>query len=252
VAKDSPSRLARAFFILLGLLLLGAAWVWPHLPKRTGPRVEAGSGLVGVISGGYSFAWVLKTPNGAALVDAGGDAAGGELLAELKAQGVTPDAVHTVLITHGHVDHWAAAHLFPNARVVIGPGEGALIRGEFPQRSLVGRLTRSMARPPVPARLEEVKDGDELDVDGEKVRVIHVPGHTPGSVVYLWRDVLFSGDALVRSNRGLEPSPFIFTEDTQQGTASLAKLREVPFTRVADGHAGLTLDGAAQLRQLLE
>jgi hypothetical protein len=28
VAKDSPSRLARALFILLGLLMLGAAWMW--------------------------------------------------------------------------------------------------------------------------------------------------------------------------------------------------------------------------------
>jgi len=34
MAKDSPSRLARFLFILLGLLLLGAAWVWPHEQLR--------------------------------------------------------------------------------------------------------------------------------------------------------------------------------------------------------------------------
>jgi len=185
VAKDSPSRLARALFILLGLLLLGAAWVWPQLPQRDGARIEAGPALVGVLTAGYSYAWVLRTPHGAALVDAGADPEGRELLAELAKQGVKPEQVHTILLTHAHVDHWAAAHLFPNARVVLEPAEISLLRGEYPQKSLVGRLTRSMARPPLPAKLEGAEDGKELDVDGEKVHVIHVPGHTPGSLVYL-------------------------------------------------------------------
>jgi glyoxylase-like metal-dependent hydrolase (beta-lactamase superfamily II) len=252
VAKDSPSRLARGLLILLGLLALGAAWLWPHLPKQDGPRIDAGQGLVGVLAGGYVYAWVLKTPNGAALVDAGVDPQGKELLAELARQGVKPEQVHTILLTHGHVDHWGAAHLFPNARVLHGPGEDALLRNEYPQKSLVGRLTRSKPRPPLPAKLEPVKDGEVLDLDGEKVRVIHVPGHTPGSAVYLWRDVLFTGDVLVRSNRGLEHSPFIFSEDNALNNKSLRKLRDVDFSRVADGHAGLTVNARAELDRFLK
>jgi glyoxylase-like metal-dependent hydrolase (beta-lactamase superfamily II) len=149
------------------------------------------------------------------------------------------------------VDHWAAAHLFPNARVVAGPGEAALIHGEYPQKSLVGRLTRSLERPKAPKRVEEVRDGEELDVDGEKIRVIQVPGHTPGSVAYLWKDVLFSGDALVHCNRGLGPSPFFFSEDDAESRESLRRLRDVDFSRVADGHAGLTVDAKAQLLETL-
>jgi hydroxyacylglutathione hydrolase len=252
VAKDSPSRLARALFILLGLVLLGAAWAWPSLPKREGARIEAGPQLVGVLTGGYSYAWVLKTANGAALVDAGADPGGKELIAELETQGVKPEQVHTILLTHGHLDHWAAAHLFPNARVLHGPGEDALLRNEFPPKSVVGRLTRSMARPPLPAKMEPVKDGEELDVDGEKIRVILVPGHTPGSAVYLWRDVLFTGDVLVRSNRGLGASPFIFNEDNAQSRESLRRLRDVDFSRVADGHAGFTVDAQEQTGKLLK
>jgi hydroxyacylglutathione hydrolase len=252
VAKDAPSRLARALFILLGLLLLGAAWAWPSLPQREGARIHAGPQLVGVLTGGYSYAWVLKTANGTALVDAGADPRGKELLAELAAQGVKPEQVHTILLTHGHVDHWAAAHLFPNARVLHGPGEDALLRNEFPPKSVVGRLTRSMARPPLPTKLEPVKDEDELDVDGEKIRVLLVPGHTPGSAAYLWRDVLFTGDVLVRSNRGLSPSPFIFNEDNAQSREILRRLRDVDFSRVADGHAGLTVDAREQVGKLLK
>ncbi len=252
MAKDSPSRLARGLFILLGLLMLGAAWLWPHLPQRDGARIEAGPELVGLLSGGYVYAWVLKTPHGAALIDAGADPQGKELLAELAARGVRPEQVHTILLTHGHVDHWAGAHLFPNARVVLGPGEGALLRGEYVQKSLVGRMTRSMARPPLPAQLEEVKDGEALEVDGEPIRAIHVPGHTPGSMVYLWRDVLFIGDVLVRSNRGLDSSPFIFSESNEESRASLRKLKGLEFSRIADGHAGLTVEARQQLEKLLE
>lgn len=252
MAKDAPSRLARALFILLGLLLLGAAWAWPSLPQREGARIDAGPQLVGVLTGGYSYAWVLKTVNGAALVDAGADPRGQELLAELAAQGVKPEQVHTILLTHGHVDHWAAAHLFPNARVLHGTGEDTLLRNEFSPKSVVGRLTRSMARPPLPAKLEPVKDGEELDVDGEKIRVLLVPGHTPGSAAYLWRDVLFTGDVLVRSNRGLGPSPFIFNEDNAQSREILRGLRDVDFSRVADGHAGLTVDAREQVGKLLK
>jgi glyoxylase-like metal-dependent hydrolase (beta-lactamase superfamily II) len=252
VAKDSPSKLARALFILLGLVLLVAAWAWPQLPRRGAERIPVTPELTGVLLDGYAYAWVLKTPNGAALVDAGMDPKGKQLLAELASAGVSPEQVHTVLITHGHVDHWGGAHLFPNARVVVGPGEAAVLRGEFVQKSLVGRLTRSMKKPPVPARLEEVKDGEALSVDGETIRVIHVPGHTPGSAVYLWRDVLFTGDTLVNSKRGLGPSPFIFSESRKQNLTSLEKLREVSFSRVADGHAGLTLQAREQVLKLLK
>jgi glyoxylase-like metal-dependent hydrolase (beta-lactamase superfamily II) len=107
-------------------------------------------------------------------------------------------------------------------------------------------------RPPLPARLEPVEDGEELDLDGEKVHVILVPGHTPGSAVYLWRDVLFTGDVLVRSNRGLEPSPFFFSEDNAQNSESLRKLRDAAFSRVADGHAGITEGAREQLDKLLK
>ncbi|MFL5346073.1 MAG: MBL fold metallo-hydrolase [Hyalangium sp.] len=252
MAKDSPSRLARALFILLGLGLLGAAWLWPQLPERGGARIDAGQGLTGVLCNGYAYAWVLQTPHGAALVDAGADPQGKDLLEVLAARGVKPEQVHTVLLTHGHMDHWAAAHLFPHARVLAGPGEAALIRGEYPEKSLAGRLTRSMKRPPLPSKLEEVKDGQELDVDGEKIRVITLPGHTPGSAAYLWRDVLFTGDALVHSHKGLTTSPSFFSEDTEEGRESLRKLREVGFSRVADGHAGLTVDAKEQLLQTLK
>lgn len=41
-----------------------------------------------------------------------------------------------------------------------------------------------------------LEDGDGVELGGESIEVIHTPGHTPGSVCYLWRDALFTGDTL--------------------------------------------------------
>lgn len=42
-----------------------------------------------------------------------------------------------------------------------------------------------------------LNDGDEIRFGNELVRVIGTPGHTHGSVTYLWRDRVFTGDALL-------------------------------------------------------
>jgi hydroxyacylglutathione hydrolase len=250
VADGGPSKVLRAVFVLGGLALLGLAAAWPSLPKRGPSRVEVGEALTGVNTG-QSYAWVLKTEHGAVLVDAGGDAEGQALLKELSAQGLSPEDVHSILITHGHIDHWAGAHLFPNARVWVGPGEAAVLRGQLPLKSPAARLTGLLPQPPVPSRLEAARDGEELELDGEKVVALHVPGHTPGSMMYLWGEVLFTGDSLVRSNSGLAPAPSLMSESRSQNVASLRKLPELPFSRTADGHSGVTDNAREELRGLL-
>jgi len=57
-----------------------------------------------------------------------------------------------------------------------------------------------------------LKDGDTLTFGSESIRVIATPGHTPGSLSYLWRDRLFSGDTLMINACG--------RTDFQQGSAA--------------------------------
>jgi len=42
-----------------------------------------------------------------------------------------------------------------------------------------------------------ILDGEILRFGGEQIKVIHTPGHTPGSESYLWRDCVVTGDALL-------------------------------------------------------
>lgn len=254
MADGRPSLLLRGLLVLGGLGMLAVGVAWKQVPRGNEPRIEAAPEVVGVSDGrSYSYAWVLRTRNGAALIDTGADASGETLLAELRQEGLTPEDVHTVLVTHGHRDHWSAAHLFPKARVLVGPGEAQVVRGERALHSLVGGfLARFTKMPPLPERLEEVEAGQTLDVDGESLRVFHVPGHTPGSVMYLWRDILFSGDSLLGGSGGVVLAPLVFSESTKQNRESLEQLKDVPFTRIADGHVGLTSNARLKLRALLK
>ena len=91
--------IALVVIVALPLLAMGALLAIREPPD--GPRVEAEPDVVGVEAGG-AYAWIVRTPHGAVLVDTGLDAHGVALLAELQSQGVVPDQVEAVLITHGH------------------------------------------------------------------------------------------------------------------------------------------------------
>ena len=74
------------------------------------------------------------------LVDAGLDADGTAILAELSAQHLGPRDVRAVLLTHGHPDHFAAAHRFEAATVVVGADDVAMVRGDRTHYAPFGRI----------------------------------------------------------------------------------------------------------------
>ena len=88
----------------------------------------------------------------------------------------------TVVTTHRHRDHWQAL-----AEVVQKTGA----------RSIAHRADA----PELPVVSETVEDGDEIAVGAARLEVIHLVGHTPGSIALLYRDPsgpphLFTGDSL--------------------------------------------------------
>ncbi len=88
----------------------------------------------------------------------------------------------TVVTTHRHGDHWQAL-----AEVVSATGATS-----------VAGADDADALPVVHRR---VRDGDTLTVGGVTLEVIHLVGHTPGSIALLYRDAagsphLFTGDSL--------------------------------------------------------
>src|SRR5512132_2884804 len=64
-----------------------------------------------------------------ALVDAGNDKSATAILAELSRRHLGPEAVTTILITHGHPDHTVGVAMFPKAQVISLETEKALVEG---------------------------------------------------------------------------------------------------------------------------
>jgi glyoxylase-like metal-dependent hydrolase (beta-lactamase superfamily II) len=223
--------------------VLGFAWLFATREPPDGPRVAAAPGIVGVEAGG-AYAWIVRTPGGAVLVDAGLDATGAAILTELKSQGVAPEQVRAVLLTHGHPDHYAAARLFDKATVIAGAADIAMIDGDKTHYATFGRILGAvMTLPTAPAAITAAHGGEELDFDGAHFTVIATPGHSPGSVMFLHKDVLFTGDSLMRKGDGVTIVPSLFSEDSARNRASLRALEPLAFRKIADGHAGVA-DGA--------
>jgi sulfur dioxygenase len=67
--------------------------------------------------------------------------------------------------------------------------------------SLLRERTGAQSAAPLPCGIVaadlQLEDGEELHFGGETVRALHTPGHTAGSMSYLWRDAVFTGDTLL-------------------------------------------------------
>ena len=163
-----------------------------------------------------------RTSNGAVLVDAGLDTSGAAIIAELKAEGVEPRQVQAVLITHGHPDHYAAARLFEKATIAVGSGDVAMIRGDKTHYSTIrqGLVGAVMPLPPAPLAITAVRGDEQLEFDG-LVQGHRHSGTFAGKRDYLYKDVLFTGDSLMRKNDGVAIVPALFSEDAGRNRDSL-------------------------------
>jgi glyoxylase-like metal-dependent hydrolase (beta-lactamase superfamily II) len=86
------------------------------------------------------------------------------------------------------------------------------------------------------ADCERIIDGD-VDLAPD-LRVVHVPGHTRGSVALLHGEVLFTGDHLwaADGDTGLEAGRDVCWYSWKDQLASIRKLTAFTFTRVLPGH----------------
>lgn len=135
-----------------------------------------------------------------------------------------------IVLTHAHIDHvlglqWAYDTF------------GVPVTMHKDDQEVLDMLQASGLRfgfqiPAVKVETEYVNESDELDFDGEKFKIYHVPGHSPGSVVYhnetqnfiISGDVLFEGSIgrtdLYKGNyelliKGIQEKLFILKDETQ-------------------------------------
>jgi glyoxylase-like metal-dependent hydrolase (beta-lactamase superfamily II) len=154
-----------------------------------------------------------------------------EILAMARDMGV---AIKAIANSHAHVDHILGVRGVQSAtgaKFYMHEGE-APIAAQAARSALM--FTGQAVEPP-PDPDHNPAEGDEIEVEGVKLKVIHTPGHTPGSLSYYTEGLLFSGDTLFQGSIGRTDLP---GGSYQQEMASIVdKLLTLPDdTIVLPGH----------------
>jgi glyoxylase-like metal-dependent hydrolase (beta-lactamase superfamily II) len=181
------------------------------------------------------------------LVDTGYKGGASRILREVRRLGYAPSDIASIIITHHHADHvgnLAALKSLTPARAVAHAADVPFISGRVPRPGPVNPRWLKRALAPfrrlwtaTPAEVDIlVDDGDELPAP-EGARVLHTPGHTPGSICLFWERerVVIAGD-LLNNRLGLGLPSKAFTVDMTQDIRSIDKLASLDFDIMCFGH----------------
>ncbi|MGW7525849.1 MBL fold metallo-hydrolase [Streptomyces sp. NPDC054783] len=214
---------------------------------------------------GQAYLW--RDDDELTLIDAGTIGAGRAIAEAVEDLGHAPENVRRIVLTHFHEDHAGGAGEFAalsGAEVLAHPLDAPFIRGELPgppprfeewELPIHAAATELLpgGTPVPPAAVTGVSDGDVLDFGGG-ARVIHVPGHTDGSIALFLPEegVLFTGDTVAASPVDGSVMPGVLNLDRRQLLASLCRLAELEAEVACFGHGDAVLAGAATaLREMV-
>ena len=230
-----------------------------------------GSGEVGwaVTDPIDSQVYLIDTGDGLACVDAGAGRSLERIIAEVRADGLAPEEIRWVMLTHGHADHAGGAAAWRRAvpRIRIGASgqvAGWLAAGD--EEALSVDRARAAGIYPTDYRLEPCEVDFVLEADGDvelgeiRFRVVPTPGHAEGHVAFV---VEIDGAVNAFTGDALFPEGRILLQDTWDCDVPSA-LRSVerlatyrperllaghlpPVLADAGRHIGMALERIAQL-----
>ena len=134
--------------------------------------------------------------------------------------------VRQVIVTHRHRDHWAGID------TMLSSFDVPVLCHEADREPYAQYVKGTLA------------EGDEVEVGGLRLRVLHTPGHTPGCICLHFGDHLLTGDTLFPGGPGRTRS----NDDLQQEIASItSKLYVLPDNvAVYPGHGANSQIGASK------
>lgn len=194
--------------------------------------------------------FLIHRPGEALLVDPGNRGYHAKILETMDALGLEPGMLRLVILTHVHFDHAGAAGALremTGCRIAVHRSEAERLRKGFTPvpagtrwkaRVLValGRLAsrRIMS---FPGTEPDILTGEEMPLEpyGFPGRVIHTPGHTPGSQVVLMENgELLAGDTMIGlPGRALFPA---FAEDPSALLRSWDLIHSLPVRIIHPAH----------------
>ncbi|MCL4369490.1 MAG: MBL fold metallo-hydrolase [Chloroflexi bacterium] len=232
----------------LGLLALG---IVSYVRTRSAAAKADGGGTAINLGGVNSY--LVEAGDGFVLIDTGFSTSRAQIERELERAGCTPGRLKLVVLTHGDHDHAGnGAYLREKYRAPIamhGADSGMVERGDMtwnrkarPDKyslsfKIVGSIVSFFARS---TRFDSftpdltIDEGFDLSEYGFDARVLHIPGHSKGSIGVLTAGGdLFCGDLLYNVVR---PGFPVSIDDLADYDASIEKLRGLRIGTVYPGH----------------
>ena len=198
--------------------------------------------------------FVIGKSDDAIIIDPSGDEAEG-FSRELQGEGIN---VKHVLITHGHFDHLGSVdrvlRVFPEAKVYLHEAEKPYFNQLLDWAKEYG-----IPRPHIEEPDVWLSSDQELSLSGFTFRIVHAPGHSPGSMLYYTEEpviseseelnnkrIAFCGDVIFEGSIGRVDFPLCNKDDM---VSSLKKLMDEihPDTILFPGHGNSTTMGREML-----
>ena len=158
------------------------------------------------------------------------------LFHQMEGDGISPEEIDLIILTHSHPDHFEGLEAFMNKPVKI-----AMNLEEERYLLETGKLLFEMMRQPIPKFQIDIylKEG-ELHLGKELFQIYQTPGHSPGSLSIYWpeRKVLFTGDLVFYGGIGRTD----FREgDSRKIKASIERMSSLDTEILLPGHGELVM-----------
>jgi len=193
-------------------------------------------------------AFLLKLDGGFVLIDTGLAMHWDKLESELMSAGCLPDNLKLVILTHGDMDHagnCARLQSEIKCRIALHKDDSLMVeKGQIPERRArtVSAKLFLLIRKLFGKKIKSAKfkpdiyltDWQELNEYGFNARVVHIPGHTKGSIGILTDNGnFFAGDTFINIRK---PEIATYIENSQDLENSLAKLKNMNINLIYPGH----------------
>ncbi len=169
------------------------------------------------------------------LIDSGAGGSFDSLVSNIRSLGLDPKKLKAVLATHAHIDHIGSLHQF-QAKYAVQVIAHELDAAKIEQARGVGAEVYGVPYTPCRVDLRITGSEQSLTFGNYELKVIHIPGHTPGSVAaYIEiekKKVLFGQDI---------HGPYYreWGADTAKARQSLQKLIDLKADILCEGHFGI-------------
>lgn len=206
--------------------------------------------------------YLMATSAGHILFDSGAGVDVDVLLAEMKRDGIDPETITRLFLTHGHADHSGGAELLraylPNLTVAAGPKTATMLAANDERLISLDRARGQFYpddyRWTAPAVGQVLTPDEPLTIGDLRLTLIETPGHSDDHVSFLLQrsgwTALVSGDAIFAGGK-------VILQDTHNSRvsetiATIRRLATIDFDVFLPGHSVFSLaDGRRHVDEAL-